>query len=159
MGRKQITPKLKFNIKLKGDIWVVMLYTKSSFIKLYKNNLGICEYSHKQNDLSISFRGPNVSKDTIAHELMHAYLSYRDFSKNSSHTIEERVCEDIGRYYGKIYLITEKLYAKLNRKKNEAPFVQRFSFFNLRNCNVMRVFTFFLSYLYKWQKSIKNSKK
>lgn len=111
MGRKSVRPKLQFKMMLNKQPWVVKLYTHRNFVKKWKNCVAITEYLHKKNDLSISFKGPIVSRDTIAHELMHAYLSYKDFTKLTPHTIEERVCEVIGKKHKTLYLLTNKVYS------------------------------------------------
>lgn len=117
MARKEVKPKLQFNIRLNKQRWVVKLYTKSKFEKKWEGCEAITEYEHETPDLCISFKGPRVSRDTIAHELFHAYLSYKDFSKLKPHTIEERVCELLGKKHKILYRLTESVYNALGGRR------------------------------------------
>lgn len=110
MAKKEVTPKLSFKIKINKDSWTVNLYTKADFERKWKGCVGITEYEHKTPDLSINLRGPRVSKDTVLHELLHAYLSYKNYSKLTSHTIEERFCELIGKKHAVIGALADKIF-------------------------------------------------
>lgn len=74
----------------------------------------------KRIERTINFRGPKVSKDTIAHELMHAFLSYRRFTTKSWNRMEENYCEVIGKHYDRLYKLTNKIYNKLNSRSSRA---------------------------------------
>lgn len=120
MAKKSIVPKQHHKIKINGDIWNIYLFTYTDFVSLWDGCCGITHYEHrhftkKKKELSINFRGPKVSRDTIVHELMHAYLSYHDFSKVSYGSIEEKICEIMGKKYKVLYTLANKLYTALNR--------------------------------------------
>jgi len=127
MGRKQITPtgykpiitKLWFRVSFCGQKWTVRLFSAKAFEKYIGSDcVGICQYEHRKNKRqfrTISFQGPRVCRDTIAHELTHAMLSYRDFSKSSPNSIEERVCEATGKHYKRLYKLTEMIYRRFRK--------------------------------------------
>lgn len=127
MAKKQVAPKLQFRIMLNKQLWVVYLYTKANFAKFSPGNEGLTRYDHKKNKyFDIHFAGPRVSKDTISHELLHAYMSYRDYSKLTPAKLEEAVCELIGKKHKTLYMLTEKIHARLtegvkNGNKKEVP--------------------------------------
>jgi hypothetical protein len=116
MAKKEVKPQLKFTIRINKQPWVVNLYTKSNFDRKWRGCEAITEYEHKTPDLAISFRGPRVSLDTVLHEVLHAFLSYKDYSKLTPHTIEERFCELIGKKHKVIGNIALKIHSKLKRK-------------------------------------------
>lgn len=115
MGKILGRPKLEFRVSIKGEQWKVKLYTGGEFDKISPGNVGLTVYNHNKNLRTMHFKGPNVSRDTIAHELFHALLSYRDFSKTSYGKIEEEICEEIGKSYKKIYKLTNKIYSLFSR--------------------------------------------
>lgn len=110
MARKAVKPKLQFTIRLNKQPWVVRLYTKVNFERRWGNCTAITEYEHKTPDLAISFKGPRVSRDTIAHELFHAYCSYKDLTNLTAHTVEERHAELIGKKYRTLAALTDKIF-------------------------------------------------
>lgn len=105
--------KKVFYVSLKGERWKIMLYTARGYEK------EVCDWSvgvtSRQYGNSIEFKGPRVSKDTIAHELTHALLGYRHYQGKSYGHIEEQVCEEMGKSFKKLYLLTNYIYAKLNK--------------------------------------------
>jgi len=113
MGLKQVKPSAHFVVNICGDRWKVNLFSHAKFNKLFGECMGICVYQHNINYRTINFRGPKVSRDTIAHELTHAFLSYKYFGNCKAATIEERVCEATGKSYKRLYQLTEFIYATL----------------------------------------------
>lgn len=120
MASEEVKPKTSFKVMINGDAWTINFYTKASFEKKWKNCVGITEYEHKTPDLVINFKGPRVSRDTVAHELVHALLSYKDYTRLKPDTIEERFCEVMGKKYKILYLLTEEIYYKLQNENYAA---------------------------------------
>ena len=113
MASQQVKPKKTFKVSIRQDKWTVNLYTFADFTLKYGACQGICEYSHITKDLVISFRGPKVSMDTVAHELMHAYMSHHNLSRCKPDTIEEKVCEIMGKHYRRIFWLTNYIHKRL----------------------------------------------
>lgn len=117
MGKQQIKPKLIFKIKINGETWYIRYCVPSEFDKHYLGCIGITEYDHKSDtQRDITFRGSKVSRDTIAHELVHAYLSYYDLSKKTPNAMEEKICEILGKKYKHLYNLTNYIYNTIRRK-------------------------------------------
>lgn len=110
---KKAVPTKKFTVRLNKEKWTVLFYTPKQFEKLFKDAVGVCDYNHRTGMRNLLFRGPKVSKDTIAHELCHAYLSYRDMSRCSVEDVEEHVCETIGKKYKILFELTNYIYNKI----------------------------------------------
>ncbi len=117
MDKEQVMPCLRFQIMINKQRWTIKLYTPARFNKLWPDTLGVTEYDHKKGLRRISFKKHKISKDTVAHELMHAYLSYKDYSKYSYGKIEESICEVIGKKHKPLYHITNRLFSRLTKKK------------------------------------------
>ncbi len=113
MAKKEVKPKLTFKIRINKDDWTVNLYTEGDFQRKWKGRCAITEYEHKTPYLAINFEGPRVSRDTILHEVLHAFLSYKDYSKLTAHTIEERFCELIGKKHKIMGVIADRIYTRL----------------------------------------------
>jgi len=111
MAKPEVKPKFQFNIRLNKQAWVVKLYTKANFNKKWPGDVGICRYDHKTNKYrELCFAGPTVSADTVAHELWHAYMSYKEYSHLTPAKLEEAVCELIGKKYKTLNNLTDKIF-------------------------------------------------
>lgn len=117
MGAKKVKPVLSFYESIRGEKWKISFYPKAQFVNAFGNCVGVTVYHHKTGYRAINLMTSRLNKDTIAHEIMHAILSYRDFSCCSYGTIEEHVCEDIGRYHARILALTNKIYNKYKKRK------------------------------------------
>lgn len=110
--------KKSFKIQINNEWWTVFLFTHTSFVKLHGDGvLGITEYNHDINFREIHFRSP-TTKDTIAHELNHAFLSHYNPSGKKwegSNGIEEHVCEQAGKNYKKIYDMTDEIFKEFKK--------------------------------------------
>lgn len=121
MDKKLVTLVDSFVVTINNDRWVINLYRASHFSCLWPDTLGITDYDHKKKRRNINLPSSKTSKDTIAHELMHAYLSYHNFSKTSYGVIEEKVCEVIGKKHRLICELTDKIYKRFyHGKKRQA---------------------------------------
>lgn len=116
MAKKQVKPRLKFKVMLNKQLWVVNLYTAANFEKMWPDAIALARYDHIKNKyFELNFAGPKVSKDTIAHEIWHAYMSYKDYSRRTPAKLEEDVCELIGKKYRTLYKLTESIYNRLSK--------------------------------------------
>lgn len=149
MDASKIKPVLEFSIRLNGDVWIIRKYTAVNFTRLYKDCVGITEYNHRGREFFISFKSTHISKDTIAHELMHAFLSYRDFRKRSPDFIEESVCEVVGKKWKKLFILTEFIFNKLIQKPKYEP-KQRF--YNLISSLFVTAASRIYSFFYNFKK-------
>lgn len=126
MAKKEVTPKLRFTIRLNKQYWVVNLYTKGDFESKWPDDVGIAKYDHTKikGERGLHFKGPRVCKDTIAHELLHAYFSYTDFSKLSEPDMEEKMCEIMGKKYKTLYALTEAVYVRLTKSNKLFSYIE-----------------------------------
>lgn len=121
MGSKLVPKhKIKFTISIKGEKWKVKLLHESEFVKYWPGYLGVTVFSSAKESKVIYLKGPRVSRDTIAHELLHAFLHNRHFGGMSCGQIEESVCEEVGKSHKKIYQLTNHIHKKLTRKTKRA---------------------------------------
>lgn len=105
-------PKKTFVIVLNKKRWKVYLYSKQQMESVWPDTLGITMYDKNLREIYV--RGPIVSYDTIAHELLHAYLADINFRNKSPSKVEEKICEVIGQVHKRLYFLTKELYKKLN---------------------------------------------
>lgn len=115
MGKQLVVPDLKFTVSIKGQRWKINVYTVTKFDKFSPGDVGLTSYNHKKGLRSIHFRGRTPSRDTIAHELLHAYLSYYDFSRTSYGKIEESICEEIGKSYKRLFELVLFIHEKCRK--------------------------------------------
>lgn len=91
-------------ILINGDPWTVKVVSCEEF-KAIRGHLGeeaVTMYNHSKGLREIIIRRKYLSLDTILHELIHAHLSYRDFSKLSYGQVEEQVCEALPKKFSRI---------------------------------------------------------
>lgn len=105
--------KQKFKISIRGDIWTILVFTKKEFEKGYPATLACTIYDHRTNFRTIEFSYAGASKDTIAHELLHAYLSYYNCRKRKFTSIEEDFCEILGKIHKRYYRLINFVYKKI----------------------------------------------
>lgn len=110
----KIKPLKTFNIRLRGDRWTVYLYSNYKFTSVYPDTLAITCYKHHVHERDINFSVAGATMSTIVHELIHAYLSYHDFSKKSYGAIEEHICDILGRHHPQLYKLATHIYKELN---------------------------------------------
>lgn len=103
----------RLTIKIHGDMWNIVLYPRLVFERIYPDTLGLTTYDHKKGLRDIYLRNP-VSCDTIAHELLHVYASYKDFRGKRPSGVEEDICE----LFGKAHKTIERLIKKINKELN-----------------------------------------
>lgn len=118
MGKKSLKHSHSFTVKLNGDTWKIYVYTYKNFPEVWKDAIGVADYDHTKKRFGIHLRGPKISRDTIAHELFHAYVSYKDYSRLKPADIEEHFCELIGKKYKILYQLTEKIFNKIHENKD-----------------------------------------
>lgn len=116
MDKKQVKPSLKFSIIINKERWTINLFTGGKFDTLWPDAIGITHYDHKSGHRSISFKSDAITRDTVAHELFHAYLAHKDYSKVSYAAIEESICEVIGKKHKVLARLTDRIFKKLTRK-------------------------------------------
>lgn len=112
---KHYEPRVKFKIMINKDLWTVRIFNPKDFNAQYGACDAITEYKHKSGLRLLSFQGRKVSKDTIAHELTHAYLSYKDFSRKSYGQIEEETCEVMGKHHKHLYRLVGRIYKEVRK--------------------------------------------
>lgn len=111
MGQTQVT---KFYVVINKERWKILTMPLSTYRIIWGRSYAVCDYDHENGKRTIIFNGSRPSRDTIAHELCHAMLSYRDLGRCKPETIEEHVCELMGKKYRILYRLTEKLYKTLH---------------------------------------------
>lgn len=80
-----------------GKTWDVRTYRKSKFEKKHPGTVGVCLAWKKQ----IRLLRKNLSKETIAHELTHAYfdeLCVGDPTRYKKKDMEEKYCELMAKF-------------------------------------------------------------
>lgn len=116
----KLNPRLQFKIKICGDSWIVRMFDSKHWPKVWNDCIGLTESIHTKKKLYINFKGPKVTKDTIAHELTHAFITYKCYSTRTPHlTVEENFCELMGKKYKFLYLLTEAIYGKFINEAKE----------------------------------------
>lgn len=111
-----------FRVQLDGEWWIVGLFTPKEFVKLHGEGcLGITVYDHALHSRELHFISNQLTKNTIAHELTHAYLSHYSFKaknnkRKSDSRIEEDFCELIGGVNRRIHELTEEIYKEFKKK-------------------------------------------
>lgn len=106
----------QFKVQICNEKWNVRLLSTKEFRERYgKGTMGITEYSHraKPPQRDITFQPNHKDKDTIMHEVLHAYLSYRDTSSMSYGQIEEAMCEFLPKNHHYIKRVVDNIIKKL----------------------------------------------
>lgn len=106
----------KLQVVVNKDLWDINLVSNSEFVKRWPNDLAVTQYDHRRGERFIFLRGPKVSNNTIAHELLHAYFSYIDTTKKPANTVEEYACEIIGKAHKRLFLLTKRIARDLRKK-------------------------------------------
>lgn len=114
MDKTKIKPIKSFIVSIKGDKWHVGLLSKTIFEQFFGDCMGVTTVTDKGNRKQIFLKGPKVSRDTIAHELLHAFLWWRQFKGKSYGVIEEETCEEIGKSYKRLYFLTNFIYKRIH---------------------------------------------
>lgn len=88
--------------------------------KAYKAKFGgklhsqaCCLYNHSIGLRELVFRKKYLNMDSIAHELTHAYLSYRYTQSMTYSQVEEAVCEEMGKNLQRMANIAKRIYREL----------------------------------------------
>ena len=100
------------NIQIQGENWIVEVIETDRFIKKCGDGIaGITDTVNKQ----ILFCEDDFNKETIAHELAHAYFSCTCTTSAhlDSEQMEEIWCELIAKYAATIVRQTNKIYKEL----------------------------------------------
>jgi hypothetical protein len=104
----------KFRVKISGDSWEVFLLKRKTFVERFgKDTAAITTYLHKTKLRQIYFQPKDKTKGTVMHEVIHAYLSYRDLSKMSYGAIEELICDFLPRRLDAIKRTTDRIIKRL----------------------------------------------
>jgi hypothetical protein len=115
--KKQPRPVVQFHEIIKGERWTIKFYTKKVFWEVWEGQEGVCHYNHSIGYRTINFKTHNLNKDTIAHELFHAYFSYKETRGKTYAQVEEIACEEVGKRYKRIYQLTNKIYKRYKKAK------------------------------------------
>lgn len=112
---KSLKPTL--TIRIKGKTWKVYLLTCSQFVETFPKNPYALAYTvYNNTDVRrFYFRTRHIAMSTIRHELMHAYLSDRNFTGMSYGQIEEVVCDTVGAHLDSIRRLSRLLYKRLKK--------------------------------------------
>ena len=87
----------QLRVKINGDVWRVRYLKTKTFNKLHgKHNAAMTWYNHKKKKRIIDFKCSDFCKTHVTHEVVHAYLSYFDFSRMSYGRIEEKMADLFG---------------------------------------------------------------
>lgn len=105
-------PSLTLQAFINGEYWPVYVYTEVEFDRFWPGAMGVTLMGATP---SINLRSLKVSKDTIAHELTHAYLAKKNFKGRSYGKIEEAIAEMIGQHYRDIYRLTNTLWKAIQK--------------------------------------------
>lgn len=111
---------LSFKIKLNDEFWTLYFYRHKEFLKLCRQTvcLAYTFYNHPSNIREIHFDILNLSKTTIAHELLHACLSHGKFFGYKKNKVdEEDVCDEVGKNYKVISLLVDAIYDEVRKKR------------------------------------------
>lgn len=98
-------------VTIKGRIWTISRLTPKKFLEAYPQYpgvLGVTIYDHDTGYRLIVFHG-TPSYSTIKHEVMHAFLSTRQFKGHSYGEIEEQVCDEVGNNLERIARVAKKI--------------------------------------------------
>lgn len=114
---KKAKEKVRFKVSIRGEPWIIKVYTHGQFTKMYPYDVACTTYDHKSNFRVIEFSYPHASKNTIAHELWHAYMSYYYCRKRKFDAIEEDLAEIIGRIQPRLNELVQYIYKKAHKRK------------------------------------------
>ena len=87
----------QLRVKINGDVWRVRYLKTKTFNAAHgAHRSAVTWYDHKKGKRFIDFKCSDFCLSHVRHEVMHAYLSYRDFVKKGYGEIEEMVAETYG---------------------------------------------------------------
>lgn len=101
-------------IRIKNRFWKVEILKTKEYEERYPDHthtLALTVYNHERNIRYINFCG-KPSYSTIKHEVMHAFLSDRNFRDVSYGEIEEQVCDEVGENLERIERVAKKILAR-----------------------------------------------
>lgn len=104
-------------VKIKGKVWTVSFLPRKAYYSKYPNHChtaALTVYNHDHAIREINFCG-RPSFSTIKHEVMHAFLSTRNFSGVSYGEIEEQVCDEVGYNLERIQKVSNSIYNEVFR--------------------------------------------
>lgn len=105
-------------IKINGDAWILAKLNDYAYAEKHgksKNydTQAMTSYNHKYGIREIDFSSSGFTKSTVVHELLHAYLSYRDFSRKSYAQVEEEVCEYLDGKLTRLLKTADRVYKQM----------------------------------------------
>lgn len=115
------TPIKQFTVIINGHKWTVKQYSNAQYENsISEGTLALTVYSHSRIKpvREILFSVSGSDRDTVAHEVLHAFLSYESFKKrydikNTKDRVEEIICESFGKNHPKINKVIEQIYKRL----------------------------------------------
>lgn len=110
----------RFRVKIKGEWWYIhLLRTRTFNEKFSKKMWAVTVYDHSKRKPSreIFFKPRCTDRNTVMHEVIHAYFSYIETSRKSYGEMEEIFCEFLPKYLNRIVNTSRKVMAGLKAKR------------------------------------------
>lgn len=98
-------------VTINGDKWLVRILSCREYRKL-RGSLdaqAITIYNHRLNQRHIWIRKKYFNFDTVMHEVLHAFMSYKDYSGQSYGRMEENFCEFMPKNVYKVLRVTRTI--------------------------------------------------
>jgi hypothetical protein len=103
----------KFTVTINTDKWHVELLSEREFDNRWPKTAAVTIYNHEIGQRKMYFHTADMTIGTIRHEVLHAFLSYCDFTKMSYGQVEECVCEELDSKLGRVLKVSDAIYRKL----------------------------------------------
>lgn len=103
----------KFSVTIRGDKWKVRLISHKEFRKTWPKTEAVTLYKHDTGFRELWFSDKHITRGHVVHEVLHAYFSYRDFTRMSYGQIEEDICEYLDDRYWQVLKVSRNIYSKL----------------------------------------------
>lgn len=104
-----------FFVSIDGQKWKVITVPRAKFLAAWPDADAVTVYDHTKRVREFYFTKTALSKNTVAHEITHAYLSHIVYSDVSKSEFEELFCETVGKNYNRIKHLTEEIYRKIKK--------------------------------------------
>lgn len=109
----------KTNVNIYGDKWIVHLSNQEEYVNAFgKSSCALTTYSHDKGERYFFFSEADTTKNTVVHEVMHAYFSYQcidSVGKLSLDKMEEVFCEFVANNLQRIIKTSNQVYRFINR--------------------------------------------